>query len=81
MKTTVRLAHANAITMMICALNDYFFEDRSIGDNNNLSSHDDLVSGVSKGSIADYICYSVYGSLRPVVVIIETKKKFTWPSY
>ena len=65
---------------MICALNGYFFrvEERAIGDNNNLSNHDDLVSSVSNRSIADYVCYSIYGHVRPVIVIIETKTKFTW---
>ena len=77
-EVTNRLVYANAITLMICAINGYFFrvEDRVLQDND--ASDDDLVCGVSNRSKADYICYSLHGFLKPVAVIIETKAKFSW---
>ena len=52
-------------------------EERAIGDNYNLDNHDDLVSSVSNRSIADYVCYSIYGHVRPVkyFLVFEHKQR------
>lgn len=74
-EATLRLVYADAMSLMICSLNNYTFkvEDRVVTD----CDDDDICQGVSERSIADYICYSIHGDQRVVAVIIETKKRFT----
>ena len=75
-EATLRLVYADAMSLMICCLNDYMFkvEDRLVTEYNE----DGIHHGVSERSIADYICYSIHGGKRVVAVIVETKRKFTY---
>ena len=64
-EATLRFVYANPITVMICALNGYMFkvEERVVvSEKCDEEDDDNLYQGVTKYSIADYICYSVRGS-------------------
>ena len=81
-EATLRLIYADAMSLMICCLNNYNImfkvEDRVVIDyDGSGDDDDDIYQGVSEQSVADYICYSVHGDQRVVAVIIETKKRFT----
>lgn len=70
---------ANEIVYMICALNKYYFrvEHRIVTDDDGNGSSSDLSDGISSGSVADYICYSIHDKKKLVTVILETKQQFS----
>ena len=52
-------------------------EDRVVTDYDGSGDDNDMYQSISERSVPDYICYLVLGDQRVVVVIIETKKRFT----
>ena len=66
-EATFWLIYADAMSLMICSLNNYMFkvEDRVVTDyDGSGDDDDDIYQGVSERSVADYICYLVHGDHR-----------------